>query len=87
MPGDAVTVHYRLGAGPIQPGALTPEPDGRRFGLWTSALSVRFVQALLGSERLRIQVPVDGAEPLTAAFELAGLAAVAAPLGEACGWE
>ena len=85
--GDSVTVLYRLGSGEIQPGELIPAPDGRRFGLWTSALSVRFVQALAHSERLRIQVPVEGAEPLTAAFELDGLAAAAAPLGEACGWE
>ena len=87
MAGDAVTVHYRLGSGGIQSGALVPAPDGRRFGLWTSAQSVRFVQALMQSERLRIQVPVEGAEPLTAAFELGGLAAAAAPLAEACGWE
>jgi hypothetical protein len=87
MPGGSVTVQYRLGAGPIQPGELTPAPDGRRFGLWTSALSVRFVQALARHERLRIQVPVAGGEPLTAAFELGGLAAAAAPLAEACGWE
>lgn len=87
MPGDSVTVHYRLDAGEIQPGALIPTPDGRRFGLWTSALSVRFVQALMRRERLRIQVSVERGEPLTAAFELAGLAAAAAPLKEACGWE
>lgn len=87
MPGDGVPVYYRLGTGGIQPGELIPTPDGRRFGLWTSALSVRFVQALARSERLRIQVPVEGAEPLTAAFELGGLAATARPLKEACGWE
>ncbi len=87
MPGDSVAVYYRMGAGEIQPGELTPTPDGRRFGLWTSRLSVRFVQALYRSERLRIQVPIDGAEPLTAAFELAGFAAAAAPLREACAWE
>lgn len=87
MPGGSVAVHYRLGAGEIQPGELRLAPDGRRFGLWTSELSVRFVQALQRSERLRIQVPVDGGEPLTAAFELAGLAAAAAPLKEACAWE
>ncbi|MBE9553911.1 MAG: hypothetical protein IMF05_10655 [Proteobacteria bacterium] len=87
MAGDSVMVHYRLGAGEIQPGELIPAPDGRRFGLWTSARSVRFIRALARSARLRIQVPVDGAEPLTAAFELGGLAAAAAPLGEACGWE
>jgi hypothetical protein len=87
MAGGGVPVYYRLDTGEIQPGELTLAPDGRRFGLWTSALSVRFVQALLGSERLRIQVPVEGGEPLTAAFELGGLAAAAAPLAEACGWE
>ncbi len=87
MPGDSVAVYYRLDAGEIQPGALIPAPDGRRFGLWTSALSVRFGQALMRRERLRIQVPVDGGEPLPAAFELAGLAAATAPLKEACGWE
>lgn len=87
MPGESVAVYYRLGAGDIQPGELFSTPDGRRFGLWTSQLSVHFVQALQRSERLRLQVPVDGAEPLTAAFELGGLAATAAPLKEACGWE
>ena len=87
MQGDSVAVRYRLGAGEIEPGELTLAPDGRRFGLWTSELSVRFVRALQRSERLRIQVPVEGGEPLTAAFELAGLAAAAAPLQEACAWE
>ena len=71
----------------IGPLELVLAPDGRRFGLWTSAPSVRFVQALLQSEGLRIQVPVEGAEPLTAVFELGGLAAAAAPLKEACAWE
>jgi len=87
MAGDSVTVHYRLDAGEIQTGELIPAPDGRRFGLWTSALSVHFIQALAHSDRLRLQVLVAGAEPLTAAFELAGLATAAAPLKEACGWE
>ena len=87
LPGDRVAVQYRLGAGEIQPGELMLAPDGRRFGLWTSRLSVRFVQALQRSERLRLQVPVKGGEPLTAAFELGGLAAISEPLKEACGWE
>jgi hypothetical protein len=87
VPGEKVRVHYRLGAGEVQPGELTLTPDGRRLGLWTSQLSVHFVRALYRSERLRIQIPVDGGEPLTAAFELGGLAATAGPLEEACGWE
>lgn len=87
VPGNKVQVHYRLGAGEIQPGELTATPDGRRLGLWTSQLSVHFIRALYNSERLRIQIPVAGGEPLTAAFELSGLAAIAVPLKEACGWE
>lgn len=87
MPGDRVTVYFRLGTGEIQAGELILAPDGRRFGLWTSELSVRFVQALQRSERLRVQVPVEGAEPLTASFELGGLAAASIPLKDACDWE
>ena len=87
LAGDRVTVYFRLGTGEIQAGELILAPDGRRFGLWTSALSVRFVQALQRSERLRVQVPIEGAEPLTAAFELGGLTAVSSPLKDACGWE
>lgn len=87
MPGDGVAIYYRLDRGEIQAGELTPSPDGRRFGLWASKPSVRFVQALARSERLRIQIPVDGAEPLATAFELAGVAAAAGPLKEACDWE
>ena len=87
MPGDSVAIYYRLGTGDIQAGELTPTPDRRRFGLWTSELSVRFVRALQRNEGLRLQVPIDGAEPLTAAFELAGLAATTEPLKDACGWE
>lgn len=87
MPGDGVPVNYRLGSGEIQRGELMLAPDGRRFGLWTSRLSVRFIQALYSVERLRLQVPVEGGEPLTAAFELAGLAAAAEPLKTACGWQ
>lgn len=87
LPGDSVAIHYRLGTGKIQAGELTSTPDGRRFGLWTSELSVRFIQALARGEGLRLQVPIDGAEPLTAAFELAGLAATAGPLKDACDWE
>lgn len=87
MAGDTVPVQYRLGSGDIQPGELLAAPDGRRFGLWSSALAVRFVKALYLSDRLRLQIPVEGGEPLTAAFELAGLAAVAAPMREACAWE
>jgi len=87
MAGDRVTVYFRLGTGEIQAGELILAPDGRRFGLWTSELSVRFVQALQRSERLRVQVPVEGAEPLTAAFELGGLTAASNPLKDACGWE
>ena len=87
MAEDRVTVYFRLGAGEIQAGELILAPDGRRFGLWASALSVRFVQALQRSERLRVQVPIEGAEPLTAAFELGGLTAVSSPLKDACGWE
>ncbi|MHA1190581.1 MAG: hypothetical protein ACTSSQ_09060 [Alphaproteobacteria bacterium] len=87
VPGKTVQVHYRLGAGEIQPGELIPTPDGRRLGLWSSQLSVNFVRALYHSERLRIQVPVAGGEPLTAAFELAGISKIAVPLKEACGWQ
>lgn len=87
LPGDSVAIYYRLGTGKIQAGELTSTPDGRRFGLWTSELSVRFIQALARGEGLRLQVPIDGAEPLTAAFELAGLAATAGPLKDACDWE
>lgn len=87
VPGKTVQVHYRLGAGEVQPGELIPTPDGRQLGLWSSQLSVNFVRALYQSERLRIQVPVAGAEPLTAAFELAGISKAAAPLKEACGWQ
>jgi hypothetical protein len=85
--GETIRVYYRLGSGEIQPGELTLTPDGRRFGLWSTALAVRFVQALRHSERLRIQVPVAGGEPLTAAFELGGLSAAAEPLMQACAWE
>jgi hypothetical protein len=87
MPENTVPVYYRLGSGDIQPGELVATPDGRRFGLWSSALAVRFVKALYLSDRLRLQIPVEGGEPLTAAFELAGLATVAAPMREACAWE
>ena len=87
MQDGSVAVRYRLGAGEIHSGEMTLAPGGRRFGLWTSELSVRFVRALQRSERLRIQVAVEGGEPLTAAFELAGLKAAAAPLKQACAWE
>jgi hypothetical protein len=87
VPGKKVLVQYRLGAGEVRPGELIPTPDGRRLGLWSSQLSVNFVRALYHSERLRIQVPVAGGEPLTAAFELAGISKIAAPLKEACGWQ
>lgn len=87
VPGEKVLVHYRLDASDIQPGELIPTPDGRLHGLWTSQLSVHFIRALYRSERLRIQVPVAGGEPITAAFELGGLAAIAGPMREACGWE
>jgi hypothetical protein len=87
MPGATVPIHYRLGNGEIQPGELIAAPDGRRFGLWRSDLAVRFVRALYHSDRLRLQIPLPGAEPLTAAFELSGLAAAAAPMREACAWE
>lgn len=87
MAGPTVPVQYRLGASDIQPGELRVSPDGRRFGLWHSDLAVRFVKALYHSDRLRLQVPIAGGEPLTAAFELNGLAAAAAPMREACAWE
>ena len=87
MPDGAVPVYLRLGAGEVQPGEFIAAPDGKRFGFWSSELAVRFVQALHRSDRLRLQVPVQGGEPLTASFELAGLATVAAPLREACAWE
>ena len=87
MRGAIVPVQYRLGSGDVQPGELLAAPDGRRFGLWSSALAVRFVKALYLSDRLRLQIPVEGGEPLTAAFELAGLAMAAAPMREACAWE
>lgn len=87
MAQSRVLVHYRLGSGPIQPGELVAAPDGRRFGLWDSGLSVRFAKALLGSERLRVQVPLQEGDALTAAFEMAGLAEAAAPIREACAWE
>ncbi len=87
MRGDIVPVQYRLGSGDVQPGELLAASDGRRFGLWSSALAVRFVKALYLSDRLRLQIPVEGGEPLTAAFELAGLATVAAPMRDACAWE
>ncbi|MBE9558471.1 MAG: hypothetical protein IMF08_16560 [Proteobacteria bacterium] len=87
LAGETVQVYSRLDAGEVQAGELTLAPDGRRLGLWDSGESARFVAALLGAERLRLQIPVAGGEPLTAAFELAGLAAVAGPLKEACAWE
>ena len=87
LAGETVQVYSRLDAGEIQAGELTLAPDGWRLGLWDSGESVHFIARLLGAERLRLQVPVAGGEPLTAAFELAGLAAVAAPLKEACAWE
>lgn len=87
MAGATVTVFYRLGSAEIQPGELAAAPDGRRFGLWSSAQAVRFVKALYRSDRLRLQIPVEGGEPLTAAFELGGLATAAAPMREACAWE
>lgn len=86
MQGETLRVFYRLDSGSIQPGELVMARDGRRFGLWTSALSVRFIRALYQSERLRLQIPVERGEPLTAAFELSGLAAAAAPMEDACDW-
>lgn len=87
VPTSKLRVFYRFDSGSIQPGELLAAPDGRRFGLWSSNLSVRFVKALYWNERLRLQVPIDGGEPLTAAFELSGLAAVAEPMRQACAWE
>lgn len=48
---------------------------------------ISFIKQLLGTDRFVAQVTPYDESPITAVFDLTGLANVIHPLQEACGWE
>ncbi len=79
-------VIYRINGRAELTATFQQSTDGKALGLWTSDVSVPFIESLLGATSLNIEAIPFRDKPIKARFNVAGLDKAIAPLRDACSW-
>lgn len=79
-------VTYQLDDQPPRVADMVAGTDSRSLGFWSGDAAIPFLRELVGKARLAVKMTPYAEDPVSASFDLGGMAEAIAPVREECGW-